>query len=321
MILTFTPNPSIDSSLELTGPLSRGGMHRLKATSRVAGGKGINVSLALRLAGHDTLAVFPAGDNDPFLLLLDATSIPQSRVGIPGRVRINTTVTEPDGTTTKLNGPGAQLDSHARSELIRRLRRHATGSSWAVLAGSLPPGVPADWYATLVTELRDAAPALKVACDTSGVALERLVANFPAAAPDLITPNADELGQLTGTDGRELEQLAAAGHFQPVLAAARRFQAAGVPEVLVTLGAAGAVLVNGDDAWVVNGPDINAVSTVGAGDATMAGYLLSRHAGRPLPECLRTAVAFGRAAVCLPGTTMPGPEHIDSHEVTVRKLV
>lgn len=320
MILTFTPNPSIDSSLELTGPLSRGGVHRLQATNRAAGGKGINVSLALRLSGHDTLAVFPAGDNDPFLLLLDATIVPQSRVSIPGGVRINTTVIEPDGTTTKLNGPGALLDSHARSELTRRLRRHANVCSWVVLAGSLPPGVPADWYATLVTELRDAAPNLKVACDTSGMALERLVANFPTAAPDLITPNAEELGQLTGTDGRELEVLAAAGNFHPVLTAARRIRAAGVPEVLVTLGAAGALLVTEDNAWVVNGPGMTAVSTVGAGDATMAGYLLSRHAGSPLPECLRTAVAFGRAAVSLPGTTMPGPEHIDSQAVTVRKL-
>lgn len=320
MILTFTPNPSVDSSLALNGTLERGTVHRLRTGDRVAGGKGVNVSHALQLAGYETLAVVPAADNDPFIVFLRDAGIPYSRVAIQDLTRMNTTVTEPDGTTTKLNGPGARLDSDVQAELTERLVQHAPQASWVVLAGSLPPGVAPDWYATLITRLRRAAPDVRIACDTSDAAMSRLAENLPGAAPDLIKPNAHELGQLTGEPLADLEARAATGDFGAVLAAAREVLGSGVPEVLVTLGSAGAVLVTATGAWWANGPAVSAVSTVGAGDAVMAGYLLARNAGHPAADCLRGAVAFGRAAVELPGTGMPEPGDTEPGGVTVSEL-
>lgn len=320
MILTFTANPSIDNSLALAELLERGGVHRLRSADRVAGGKGVNVSRTLHLGGYDTRAILPAGDLDPFVTLLVDTGVPHTRVAIPGSVRINTTVTEPDGTTTKLNGPGAPLGEGAQEELIRQLRHYAPQSSWVVLAGSLPPGVPDDWYRTLLREIRDVAPGTRVACDTSDAAMRSLVDHFPTVAPDLLTPNALELSQLSTMSVAEMDGDLAAGCYTQVLDAARILNTAGVAEVLVTLGSAGALLVTQHGAWRANGAPVAAVSTVGAGDATMAGYLLARVAGGTAPDCLRSAVAYGRAAVTLPGTTMPDRSRIDLAAVTVDGL-
>lgn len=109
MIVTLTPNPSIDSTLALGEKLTRGSVQRLDTVTAVAGGKGINVAHAVFLAGVETTAIFPAGRLDPFVPLVNEIGFPIQTVLIPSNVRTNTTVTEPDGTTTKLNGPGAPL--------------------------------------------------------------------------------------------------------------------------------------------------------------------------------------------------------------------
>lgn len=320
MILTFTPNPSIDRALELPGPLQRGEVQRLVGSHRAPGGKGINVSSSLHLAEHPTLAILPAGSGDPLLPLINLSGLPFSRVEIDELVRINTTVTEPDGTTTKLNGLGAHLDSRAQAELVEQLLSYTEGATWLVMAGSLPPGVPADWYSQLIRIVRSQRPKLKIAVDTSEEALRQVVGNLTDAAPDLIKPNALELGVLLGADGRHWEQQAAQGNLAPVLRAVRQLNQDGIPEVLVTLGAGGAVLCSATGLWHATGAEITPVSTVGAGDALLSGYLMGRARGMTPAECLRSAVAYGRASVELPGTTMPSPEHLKPAAVTVTRL-
>lgn len=320
VILTLTPNPSIDSCLELHSALQRGAVQRLRTSDRSAGGKGINISRTLRLAGHRTHALFPAGRRDPLLPLLHTTGITYSRIGITGAVRVNTTVTEPDGTTTKLNGPGPELSAaniDALEDLVRRWAEHA---NWLVLAGSLPPGPPSHWYSHLITTLRDCAPKVRIAVDTSDQAMIQLGRRLGEAAPDLITPNGMELGQLLNVDGEELERAALAGDPAPAVDAACRVAERGIGEVLVTLGAAGAVLVTADGVWSASSPPVPAVSTVGAGDAALAGYLMGRVTGLPAYDCLRNAVAYGSAAVGLPGTELPTPAHVDPAMVTVTAL-
>ena len=182
-----------------------------------------------------------------------------------------------------------------------------------VLAGSLPPGAPAGWYAELVTALRRT-PA-KIAVDTSDEPLAALVAALPGAAPDLMKPNGHELASFTGTDAEVLESDPAAA-----ARAARYLVDRGVTTVLATLGGLGAVLVTAEDAWYAPSPPIDVVSTVGAGDSSLFGYLLGEVRGLAPTERLAWGVAYGSAAAGLPGTTIPNPSQARPDLVRVSSL-
>lgn len=320
MILTLTPNPSMDTTLRLQGPLARNTVQRPESVTRVAGGKGINVTHTAHLAGRESLAVFPARDNDPFVALVLEAGLPYRSVPVSESVRINTTLTEPDGTTTKINGPGAFINRDSRLQVKRLVVELAAEADWLVMAGSLPPGIPATWYSTLITAVRTAHPGLPIAVDTSDAAMIELSHGLAEAAPTLLKPNSLELGQLVGVDGEELEAAAVAGDPTPALTAARRVFDRGVPEVLATLGAGGAVLVTAEGAWYATPPPGAVVSTVGAGDSAMAGYIMARIDGACPADCLAQAVAHGSAATTLAGTTMPGPDRINLRQTTVRPL-
>ena len=140
-----------------------------------------------------TIAVLPAAKDDPFVLELLAAGIDCRPVPHEGDLRVNITITEPDGTTTKLNSPGPQATPPpARRARRRRCVRRAADADWIVLAGSLPPGAPPEWYAELVTALR--AAGARVAVDTSDAPLKALVDALPdGRAPHLMKPNGEEL--------------------------------------------------------------------------------------------------------------------------------
>jgi 1-phosphofructokinase len=230
-------------------------------------------------------------------------------------VRTNLTITEADGTTTKLNEPGAALDAAALDALSRSVVAHAANASWVVLSGSLPPGVPDRWYADIVARL--AAAPCRVAVDTSERPLEALAAGFGLAAPDVIKPNAEELAGLVGASAEGLEQAAAQGDPTPVVTAANQLIDRGANAVLVTLGAAGAVLVDRTGSWMATPPPITPRSTVGAGDSSLAGYVRASVDGAEPARRLQMAVAYGSAAAALPGSALPSPTQIDLNAVRV----
>ncbi len=320
MILTLTPNPSIDATVRLNEELQPGAVHRAESVSSVAGGKGVNVTHAVTLANVDSLALLPAAPADPFLALADDASIPVHAVLTAGAVRTNTTLTEPDGRTTKLNGPGPTLDESVQQDVAQAVAEHCANAEWIVMAGSLPRGVPTDWYTQLITVAREANPNIRVAVDTSDAPMVALGENLEVASPDLIKPNGLELGQLANVDGQALEAAAENGDFSGVVEAARIVVKRGVPEVLVTLGGAGAVLVTATEAWAATPPPITLRSTVGAGDSSLSGYILARRSGASYPEALRQAVAYGSAAAALPGTQIPTPEELDIKHTTVQAV-
>ena len=142
MIITLTANPSHDRTVALADTLQRGAVQRAASVISQAGGKGVNISRAAVAAGARTLAVIPAGTDDPFVLELHAAGIPCEAVPTSGPPRVNLTISEPDGTTTKLNSPGPHLDAEAAGRLRDVLVARAAEASWVVLAGSLPPGAP-----------------------------------------------------------------------------------------------------------------------------------------------------------------------------------
>jgi 1-phosphofructokinase len=313
MIVTLTANPSHDRTVNLSAPLERGTVQRAESVISQAGGKGVNISRACVAAGIPSIAVLPADKGDPFVLELLAAGIDCRPVHHEGDLRVNITITEPDGTTTKLNSPGPQATGRLLAELTDALVRRADTSEWIVLAGSLPPGAPAEWYAELVTALRGAGA--RVAVDTSDAPLKALVDGLPTSAPHLMKPNGEELASFSGNNADELES-------DPVAAgrAARLLIDGGVESVLVTLGPHGAVLVDAESAWHAAPPPTTVVSTVGAGDSSLFGYLLGDVTGRTPDQRLALAVAYGSAAAGLPGTTIPHPGQVRPELVQVTRL-
>lgn len=318
MIVTFTPNPSLDRSAQVEGQVSRGGVHRLGPAAAEPGGKGVNVARAAHLAGIPTRAVLPADAGDPVLAGLDALGLPYENIPTGSPVRANLTLTEADGTTSKFNEPGATLGPEQVEACVNELATASRGADWVALCGSLPPGAPVDWYAQLVTALRPLG--VKIAIDTSDAPLQALAAALPDAAPDLIKPNSEELGQLVGVDGLALEAQAERGNWTPVVEAARTLTELGIGAVLVTLGGAGALLVTARGGWLATPPPTTVVSTVGAGDSALTGYLLAEREGLDAPERLRRAVAYGSAAAGLPGSQLPSPGEANLDAVSVTPL-
>jgi 1-phosphofructokinase len=304
MIVTFTANPSVDRTAEVP-ELVRGAVIRAHQIRVDAGGKGINVTRALTANGHPSLAVLPSGGAEGAQLraLLEAQQLWVRAVPIVGAVRANVTIVEPDGTTTKINEPGPELSVNELSDLTAALLEAAgAGADWVVLSGSLPPGVPAELYASLTERLHE--QGVRVALDTSGSLLRAAV----AGGPDLIKPNDRELEQASGVEVKTPAD---------VLEAVAALREAGARDVLASLGADGAVLVDQTGAWHASAPVAVPRSTVGAGDSMLAGFLAAGGRG---PEALVEGVAWATAAVSLPGSRMPVPAEIDRSVVHVNPI-
>ena len=318
MIVTLTANPSMDRTVELPGELKRGAVLRAERAVQDPGGKGVNISRALKVAGFETVAVLPGEDNDPVITALRENEVAFSNMPTGFPIRSNITVVEPDGTTTKLNAPGEPLLNSAQQELTRLLIKETHDASWLVLAGSLPPGVPSDYYAVVGRAIREAQgeKAPLIALDSSGVALRDAVTGQDGL-PNFIKPNSEELAELVGKI-----ELAEALEEDPELTActARELVDRGIDIVLATLGGKGAVLVTQDGAWHAQHAPVRVRSTVGAGDCSLAGFLIAHEQGKNLVDCLVQAVAHGSAAASLPGTQVPTLEMTTPEAVTVRQL-
>ncbi len=304
MIVTLTPNPSIDRTVSVP-ELLHGEVNRATGSRIDPGGKGINIARALTNHGAEALAVLPLGGLEGRLMeeLLESVGAAYRPVPVDGTTRMNVTVVEPDGTTTKLNEPGPTLSTdelealHATTEKTLR-----EGADWVVGCGTLTPGAPERLYADLARYGH--AAGARVAIDTSGVPLAAAV----SANPDLIKPNREELEELVGTS------LSTLGEIREAI---DDLVAGGLGAALVSLGEHGALLVAGDVVAHASTTIGKPVSTVGAGDALLAGYLHALTRDEPPDQALATGVAWGAVAVGLPGSQMPTPEDVAEVSVTV----
>ena len=303
MIVTVTPSPSLDRTV-VVGQWTPGWVHRVSSVHLDPGGKGVNVARAVAGADQRVVAVMPSGGADGARLaeLLAPEAVPVVEVPTASATRTNIAVVEADGTTTKFNEPGPELTGAELVMLQERTAELAARAVWVVSCGILPTACPDDLHARLVQRAHQAGA--RVAVDTSGPAL----AQACRAGPDLIKPNLAELAEL---GGRRLERMGV------VRDVARRVQRSGVRMVLVSLGEQGALLVQDNAAWHACATAAPVRSTVGAGDALLAGFLL---AGGEGPAALRTAVAYGTAAVGLPGSRVPAPPDVRPDEVRVSEV-
>ncbi|MEU5716446.1 1-phosphofructokinase [Streptomyces sp. NPDC020403] len=298
MILTVTPNPSLDRTYELPG-LTRGAVLRATTDRVDPGGKGVNVSRAVAAAGHRTVAVAPLGGPEGALLarLLGEHGIEAAGVPIAGSTRVNVTLVEPDGTLTKVNAAGPEIGPAEAEALLDAVRARSAGADWIACCGSLPRGLPPRWYAELVARSHRAGT--RIALDTSGAAL---VAALPQR-PDVVKPNTEELAEAVG---RPLVTVGDA------VKAAQELCERGARSVLASLGATGQVLVEEAGAYFASARVDAVRSNVGAGDASLAGFLTAGGTGR---AALASAVAHGAAAVQLAGSVMPTPDGLDHSAV------
>lgn len=300
MILTITPNPSLDRSYEIPA-LERGAVLRASADRVDPGGKGVNVSRAVAAAGHRTTAVLPLGGPEGALLsqLLAGLGVDVAGVPVVGSTRVNISLVEPDATLTKVNAAGPQLGPAEAETLLETARVRSATATWTVCCGSLPRGLAPGWYAELVARTHRAGA--RIAVDTSGPALTEALRE----RPDVVKPNVEELATAVG------RPLATVGD---AVKAAEELRAAGAGAVLASLGAAGQLLVDATGSYFGSARVEAVRSDVGAGDASLAGFLTAGGAG---PKALAAALAHGAAAVQLAGSQMPTPRDLRPDAVTV----
>ena len=231
--------------------------------------------------------------------LLQAEGVDLVPVPISGHTRSNVTLAEPDGTVTKINEPGPVLSAAEFEVITAQLLAASAGADWVVACGSVPPGLPESALPKLCRRLVQAG--VRLAVDTSGPDLREAA----LAGVALVKPNREELAAVVG------EPLLSLGD---VVDAAQQLRSWGAGAVLASLGADGAVLVDGDGVIMGDSPVDRPRSSVGAGDALLAGFLA---AGAHGPGAVREALAWGAAAVSLPGSRMPGPNDLQRDLVRI----
>lgn len=298
MIHTLTLNPAIDRELTISH-LELDTVLRAKKVSIDYGGKGINVSRILLALGVPSMATgFLGGANGRFLQDgLNALGISTDFVWLEQETRINTSImAEQDGHYIKVNENGPSISIEDQQKMFSKISGLAKKNDWWVLAGNLPPGVPQDFYSSILKLLHQ--HQANAILDTSGEALRAGLQERPF----LIKPNAEEAGGLTAMPTETLPQLKA-------VAAAMR--AMGAQNVVISLGKQGALLQSKDGTWLAHAPAIEQKNPIGAGDAMVGGMVYALHQNLDLKEALAWGAACGAATASLPGTQVGSRERIN----------
>lgn len=302
-------NPAIDRTMAVDR-LAFDDRAYILSSKDSPGGRGINAARVIHSFGGETLAIFPSGGERGlrFEHFMQDCGFPVATVPIRHDIRLNLTITDRHGLTVKLNEIGPRLDRGEIAGMQGTVEAQLGRASWLMLCGSLPPGVPSDFYAQLIA--RAAKKGVKTLLDTDGEALSQGV----EAGPAVVTPNQQEAERLLNT------VLLTRSHS---LAAARRIQAMGAQTVVLSLGSRGAIGADEKKVlWEATPPRIDAISPIGAGDAMAAALVSSFVKGEDFQEALRWGVAAGSASAKLPGLNFATLEQAREiyHEVDLRRV-
>lgn len=298
MVITVTLNPAVDRTVYIKH-FEPGEVNIIEKVVKDPGGKGINVSRFMQLNGKSTLAMgLLAGSSGEWIKEeLDALGIPHAFSTIEGETRTNEKIVSLEsGATTDLNEKGPLVGKADLDAFSSSFQSKLSFGQWIVIAGSLPKGVPAGFYTKLVQAAKQAGA--KVALDING---ELLKANEDAV-PNFIKPNKEELEALVGRNLPTLTDIREA--VQPMLNK-------GIERVCVSMGADGSLFIDQKQMIHVTVPKVNVLSTVGAGDSLVAGYVAAMEDGLPLEACIKIASASSVIAVTKEGTNFASYEEIN----------
>ena len=310
-IVTLTINPAIDifvnvARVEPTRKL------RCSPPKRDPGGGGINVARVAHRLGGDVTAIYPIGGQIGKLLqrLLEREDVASLVTPSHVETRENFTAYEElTGKQYRFVLPGSPLHRAEWEAVLDRLASLAARPKFVVASGSVPPGAPDDFFARVARHAK--ALGAKSVIDTSGIALAAALEE----GVTIIKPNLVELTEFVA---------APLDRDEDRIAACRKLAAEGRAEIVaLTLGEHGALLVTAERAWQALPLDIEAVSTVGAGDSFLGGLVAALADGKPLDEAFRVAVAAASAAVLMPGTGLCQPEDVKRllRQVKIKEIV
>ncbi|MEO7121697.1 MAG: 1-phosphofructokinase family hexose kinase [Lacisediminihabitans sp.] len=308
-IVTLTMNPALDVSTSTATVMSE---HKLRCgPSRIdPGGGGVNVSRTIHSFGGEALAVYAVGGltGATYSALLEAEGVPSLAVSIAGTTRESFTVNETgSGEQFRFVLQGPEFSEPEWRSCLEALDAAVLPGGYVVASGSLPPGVPADFYAR-VTRLAHAHGARSIV-DSSGEALAEAVAE----GVYLVKPSRRELGELVGRDlvSEQLE----------VEAASELVSRGSAQLVALTLGNAGAVLASAEGVIRLPVPQVEVLSTVGAGDAFLGAFVWRLSQGHDPQSAFRTAVAAGSATAARAATEMCSLAEVESLEALLPEAV
>jgi len=299
VIVTVTLNPALDKTLVIPR-FTLDAVNRAVSGRQDPGGKGVNVSKVLKSLGGDSLATgFLGGSSGTVISAeLERMQIRSDFVRTQGETRTNLKVFDPERHTyTDLNEPGAAVSQDDLQQLKKKLFDVTSPGDIVLFAGSLPAGVSVSDPVSWASELKSRG--VLVAVDQDGETLREMI----KICPFLVKPNEHELFELMALPDKEIPTLCAA---------ARRLVQLGIMHVIVSLGEKGALFV--DETGVLHGkaPRVDAVSTVGAGDALTAAYLYATKSDFKREDAARFAIACATAKVTCPGSSPPQREAVDA---------
>ncbi|MGV6875761.1 1-phosphofructokinase [Pseudochelatococcus sp. B33] len=303
-VITVTFNPAIDQTVTLDR-LVPGEVHRPRSVRQDVGGKGVNVASCLADWGVPVAAFGLLGADNavPFETLFRIKGVEDRFRRVPGATRINFKIVD-DENTTDINFDGPPATSERIEAVAAEVEALAGAGTLVVLAGSLPPGCPADTYAGIVARLT--AKGARVFLDTSGPPLAKALEG--AVLPHCIKPNRHELADWAGTPLADIGD---------VVRAAAGLHARGVSLVVVSMGPQGALFLSDEGALIARRTVDNLASTVGAGDAMVAGIVAATIEGADLARTARLATAFAVGKLGKVGPNLPDPETVRALAETV----
>ena len=291
MIATITLNPCLDQHINVDG-LVVDGTNRWSRLYRYAGGKGIDVSRAIHEMGGRTIAYgFIGGDvGKEVEILLDKDEVPFSFNPIKQETRTNFIITDTRTyKQTRIDAPGPRISKDELDRFIRKMRKIYPKPHLIVISGSVPPGVPANFYYTSVMEAKSFG--VRAIVDSEGQWLEEAI----KAKPYLIKPNVREAEGILKTELPTEEA---------IVKGALKLVKKGIEVVVISRGKDGIIAATKRRVFKGVAPPVKVRSAVGAGDCTVAGLALKVTSNEPLVEACRLAVAMGSAAALTPGTEL-----------------